>query len=375
MTPNRIRIDEAGRLEIVDPGFKDVPLLRAIDPSFKVRREALPGFISPRLQRTRNLPAGLSWSQLADTASDALWNLHLALLAQVPKAEALPLPPSEVSLLDLKTELARRLLFSCRLCGQHCRVNRWQGELGMCGLGVEAKVVSHFVHIAEEPLINPSFNLQLAGCGLRCRFCQQGEALDPGAVEAPRLNPDLWSRLRLQGARSFTCIGGNPDESLYAILRFLQSAPLLWKLPLVWNCHGYSSPLTLSLLDGLVDVYLPDFKFGASCCSQDLADVPDYTEIVQAAIATMLAQQVPVIVRVLVLPGHFDCCHRPALEYLAGVRDLGQLWASVRGQYCPDWLIGPEDSDLCHRVSPSEVEAVVAAGCSLGLNLITDLNP
>ncbi|MDD3582230.1 MAG: hypothetical protein PHW74_14590 [Desulfobacca sp.] len=373
MIPTRIRLDDAGRLEIVDPSFAAVRLLRAIDPGFKIAQAPLPGFTAPRLRRTRRLATGKSRCQLAEAPEVALWELHGKLLAQWPENEnQTPFREQEATLLDLKIELARRQLYACRLCGQQCRVNRWQGELGKCGLGTTTKVASHFVHIAEEPPINPSVNLQVAGCGLRCRFCQQGELLNPAAVKAPRLSSEVWGQLRLSGARSFTCIGGNPDESLYAILQFLKAAPANWRLPLVWNCHGYSSPITLSLLDGLVDVYVPDYKFGRSQCGQKLSGAKNYPAIAQEAIKTMLAQLVPVIVRLLVLPGHFDCCHRPGLEFLAAIKDQGQLWVSVRGQYCPDWLIGPEDGELARRVTPEEVRAVIQAGRTLGLRLITD---
>ncbi|OPX19395.1 MAG: hypothetical protein BZ151_09535 [Desulfobacca sp. 4484_104] len=373
MIPTRIRIDDAGRLEVVDPSFAAVRLLRAIDPGFKVVQAPLPGFTAPRLLRTRRLATGKSHRQLAEASEDALWELHGELLTRQPEDDGCaPAGEKEASLLDLKVELARRQLFACRLCGQQCRVNRWQGALGECGLGTGAKVVSHFVHIAEEPLINPSLNLQLAGCGLRCRFCQQGELLNPAAVNAPWLSSTTWAQLRLQGARSFTLIGGNPDESLYAVLRFLKTAPAAWRLPLVWNCHGYSSPVTLSLLDGLVDVYVPDYKFGRNQCGQKLSGAKNYPAIAQEAIKAMLAQGVPVIVRLLVLPGHFDCCHRPGLVFLAAIKDQGQLWVSVRGQYCPDWLIGPEDGELARRVTPAEVRAVIQAGRTLGLRLITD---
>lgn len=370
----RLRLDEWGRLEIIDPGLDAVSLLRQVDPGFKVKQAPLPGFQKPRLQRTRHLPAGLSWERLADAASDFLWELHLELLEQWEHlTDPDPLVETEVSLLDLKIELARRLLLACRLCGWQCRANRWRGESGHCGLGVEAKVVSHFVHIAEEPPINPSFNLQLSGCGLRCRFCQQGEFLDPQSVAAVPLHGGLWPQLRLKGARSFSFIGGNPDESLYAALCFLRQAPAAWKLPIVWNCHGYSSPQALSLLDGLVDVYLPDYKFGANRCGLALAGVPDYPEVAQTAIAAMLAQGVPVIVRLLVLPAHLACCHRPALEFLATLPEPERLWVSIRGQYCPDWQIGPQDGELARRVRPEEVGEVYSLAQNLRLQVLYDL--
>jgi putative pyruvate formate lyase activating enzyme len=162
-------------------------------------------------------------------------------------------------------------------------------------------------------------------------------------------------------------VGGNPDESLYAILRFLASAPPDWALPIIWNCHAYATPETLALLDGLVDVYVPDYKYGNKTCGLRLSGVRDYPAVAASAIQAMLAQEIPVIVRILVLPGHLECCHGPALETLAGLGGDDALLVSVRGQYCPDWRIGPRDGVLARRVMAMEVEAVRAKARMLGL--------
>lgn len=276
---------------------------------------------------------------------------------------------SEASLLDLKIELARRVIVACRLCAHRCGVDRTAGEKGVCRLGAEAVVAEHFVHIAEEAPINPSLVLNLSGCGLRCRFCQQSALLDPATVAGEKLEPTLWPKLQTSGARSLSFVGGNPDESLYAILRLLVTAPADWQLPLVWNCHGYGTLETVRLLESVVDVYVPDFKYGNEACGRRLSAVADYPATAQAAIAEMLDQGVPVIVRILVLPGHFECCHAPTLDYLAAIARPG-LQVSVRGQYCPDWKITAEDGALARRPAPDETNAVRDLARHLGLSII-----
>lgn len=365
-----LRIDDEGRLEVVDPGFDSLTLLRSIDPGFRVRRAGLAGFTSPRFLRLRETICSLMAWQLAGEPEAALWEAHEAAMKSL---EAADVPPTagenEASLLDLKIELARRLLSSCRLCARRCGVDRVRGEPGICRLGTEATVAEHFVHIAEESPINPSLILNLVGCGLRCRFCQQGSLLDPAGVAGEPLDPELLSKLRTKGARSLSFVGGNPDESLYAILRFLAAAPSGWQLPIVWNCHAYGTPETLRLLGGAVDAYVPDFKFGNEACGHRLSAVPDYPDAARAAVAAMVAQGVPVIVRILVLPGHFECCHAPALDFLATLR-RERLLVSVRGQYCPDWKITPQDGELARRPARQETEAVREKARSLGLSLI-----
>jgi putative pyruvate formate lyase activating enzyme len=224
------------------------------------------------------------------------------------------------------------------------------------------------VHIAEEAPINPCLLLNLAGCGLRCRFCQQSDLLDPASVEGAPLDASLWDTLETTGARSMAFAGGNPDESLYAILQFLATAPADWMLPIVWNCHGAATFETVALLDGVVDVYLPDFKYGADLCGRQLSGIADYPETAQAAIAAMLAQGVPVIVRLLVLPGHGSCCHIPVLERLVSLP--GTCLVSVRGQYCPDFRVTPADGMMARRPTWEEVEVVREKARQCGLRII-----
>jgi putative pyruvate formate lyase activating enzyme len=365
----RIRIDDEGCLEVVDPGFDSLALLRAVDPGFRVRRTRLAGFSAPRLLRTRAMACGLTARQLSQESEHVLWEVHREAMAKLQGDNVLTERESEASLLDLKIELVRRILTQCRLCAHRCEVDRTRGELGVCRLGMEATVAEHFVHIAEEAPINPSLVLNLAGCGLRCRFCQQSALLDPTQVKGERLEPGLWARLRTKGARSLSFVGGNPDESLSAILRFLAAAPANWQLPIVWNCHAYGTLETMNLLEGVVDAYVPDLKYGNEACARRLSAVSHYPATAQAAITAMLAQRVPVIVRMLVLPGHFACCHAPALDLLATL-DRERLYVSVRGQYCPDWKITPADGTLACRTTSEETEAVREKARSLGLTLI-----
>jgi putative pyruvate formate lyase activating enzyme len=362
----RIRVDAQGALEIVDPGFDDVALLRVVDPGFAVRRAPLPGFRRPRLERSRRIGAGVPRGRLAEMDSAGLWDLHGR--AMHTRAAAVRRRADEASLLDLKVELARRLLAGCALCARRCRVDRARGERGACGLGVEATVESCFVHVAEEAPINPSLVLNLVGCGLRCRFCQQAALRDPSRAPGTPLDAGLWRHLDARGARSISFVGGDPDESLPAILAFLAAGPPA-HLPIAWNSHAYSTPEVLALLDGVVDAYVPDLKYGSGACGLRCSGVPDHPAVALATIAAMLAQGVPVYVRVLVLPGHVDCCHLPALERLAAL-DRGNLFLSVRGQYAPDGTLDSGDGELVRRPHAAEIQRVVEAAARLRLRSV-----
>lgn len=365
----RIRVDDSGALEVIDPSFDELPLLRSVDPTFEVRSAPLPGFTGPRLHQTRRAGCGVLADQLRDITEDALWDLHAVGMERLrSQSRGNEVQDGEASLLALKIELARRMLSPCRLCSQRCGVDRAQGERGRCQLGIAATVAEQMVHIGEESPINPCLLLNLAGCGLHCRFCQQGHLLDPDSVEGVPLDASLWAMLDTTGARSLAFAGGNPDESLYAILQFLAAAPTDWSLPIVWNCHGAATLETVALLDGVVDAYVPDFKYGAEACGRQLSGIPDYPATALAAVIAMLAQGVPVIVRVLVLPGHDTCCHLPVLQRLASLR--GTCLISVRGQYCPDYMITSTDGALACRPTWDEVEVVRATARQLGLVVI-----
>lgn len=366
--PRRLRVLAEGQLEVIDPGLDVLGLLEAVSPDFRIEHAPLAGFVRPRLHRTRRVSGGVADSDLAVTADAELWARHAAALSADRFA---PPGAGEASLLDVKRELARRALASCCLCAHRCGVDRTRGHRGACRLGASAVVGEHFVHIGEEAPINPSLVIGLAGCGLRCRYCQQGELLDPDAAGGVALAPALWAELELAGARSLSFVGGNPDESLPAIVEFLAASPADWALPLVWNCHAFSTAETLSLLDGVVDVYVPDFKYGDDACAARWSAAPGYTTHARAAIAAMVAQGAVVIVRLLVLPGHVECCHAPALAFLATLPQAGLL-VSVRGQYAPDWRITTRDGAMARRPTTSEIEAVREHARSHRLRLVDE---
>jgi putative pyruvate formate lyase activating enzyme len=273
--------------------------------------------------------------------------------------------------MDLKVELATRELACCRLCPRDCRVDRLRGEIGFCRLGPSLAIAEHYVHVAEESPINPSYVISAAGCALRCRFCQQWPLLSPSALsDAP--SPVLWSTVVRSGARSLSFAGGNPDESLPSILRLLATVPDEFGMPVVWNSHAYSTVEALSLLDGVVDVFLPDLKFGLGACGEAIAGVTRYPQIAERAIEAMVAQGAHVIVRILVLPGHVECCHLPSLTSLARLAS-DRTMVSIRGQYSPDYRIangGPLDRRPC----ASEVERVRSAAGQLGLTSVDDID-
>jgi len=292
--------------------------------------------------------------------SDAdLWSEHALLLTNIDNANANIFSETDnASLLDIKIELSRRILATCKLCGRQCEVDRLSGERGKCGLGSGAHVAEIFTHICEEPPINPSCNIGLAGCGLGCCFCQKHELLDIGKYHQ-QLDKNVWSYIgtQLDHVNSVSFIGGNPDESLYKILKFLVSAPVSFNKPIIWNSNGFAMPIVYRLLEGVVDVYVPDAKFYAPECGARFDGAPNYFERLESGLFEIVTQKVPVIVRILVLPGHLECCHKPMVEFLAQYSH--KIILNIMGQYYPDYRISLEQgADMIRRINVNEVNQV-----------------
>jgi putative pyruvate formate lyase activating enzyme len=141
----------------------------------------------------------------------------------------------------------------------------------------------------------------------------------------------------------------------------------------VWNSNGYTTKTTSSLLQGVIDVYLPDLKYGNNECAHKLSGVNKYLEFVQSGIEATIKSGVKTIVRILVIPGHIECCHLPAIEWLAQFKCYKNLWISVLDQYVPEFKAA-DIKELNRCPVPAEVEYVEYMAEKNGLKDI-DKNP
>lgn len=310
---SKVFIGQDGTAIFSDVEREDLPLLQHLNPGYEMRTSPPGDGFVPNFQRNRGLIQG-----------------------KIQRAE----------------ELIRR----CTLCGLSCQKNRYE-ETGPCGLGRLAFHLRPFENIGLEPPINPSINLPLMGCALRCRHCGWPERLDANDnAEAKPLESSLWEELRgFEGAHSIELVGGDPVCSVPQFLRFLSSAPPDFTLPVVWDDALYGTPEAYELLRGSIDVFLPDFKFGNNQCSRRLTGADNYWEVATTALETMMADDARIIVRVLVLGGHFHCCHKKVLEYLSQYRD--RIFISVLDQYFPSFRAF-EHPELNRLPTQQEIDAV-----------------
>lgn len=353
----KIQVRPDGTVYIVDPDESLAPLLgslgRRVQESVLARSE-------PRLAATRRIRV-----PIPDRHFDTL-PLHALLEIDRRYSGRPDCTEGEASLLDLKVEVLRRWLRRCTLCWKRCVVDRAAGEVGRCGLGVEAVVGEHFLHLAEEPAIAPSYLIALQGCSWRCRYCQQHQLLSVDPARGRRLDEFSWEHIDLARAKTLTFIGGNPDESAYAIVRWLRALPEDFPLPIVWNTHGSGSPRLYQLLDGVVDFFVPDLRYGNDACAERWSGVTGYRAAASVGLRAMAATSAEIIVRILVLPGHADCCHLPALRLLAAkYRD--RVSVSIKGEYYPTFLIGERDGRMAGRPLNEEAEIVRTTADEFGL--------
>ncbi len=284
--------------------------------------------------------------------------------------------------LDRRVERALDELSPCRVCPRDCRVDRRADRIGACRTGRHARVASAFPHFGEEDVLRGtrgSGTVFFTGCNLFCVFCQNweisqrpaGEAL--GAEELAEVF--LW--FQGQGVHNLNLV--TPEHVVPQVLEALAIAARkgLW-LPLVYNTSAYDGQQSLALLDGVVDIYMPDFKFWKSESARRFLGAADYPEVARAAIREMHRQvgvlklgadglaKTGVLLRHLVMPGFLD----ETREILAWVaRELSpDTYLNLMAQYRPAFRVGPDRyPELNRRPYPEELAEAYAAAREAGL--------
>lgn len=263
--------------------------------------------------------------------------------------------------------LAREALKECSLCAHNCGVNRLAGELGLCRAGADARIFSAQIEVGDELELVPTFAIAFSGCDLRCDFCITGESSwNPRAGEPVQLRR-LAKRARAAlaaGVRTIMFLGGEPTIHLSTALEIAAILPLTARL--VWKTNGHASRQALAWLADVFDIWLVDYKFGNDDCASRLARVQNYTAVVRENLL-WAANHGELIVRHLLMPGHFDCCWWPIAEWL---RDcLPGVKVSLRAAFWPAWKAA-RHPELQRTVSAVEAERASALAADFDLNLI-----
>jgi putative pyruvate formate lyase activating enzyme len=327
---------------------------------------------------------------------------HGVMLAQAEQASSSgtaprfirePFEPAYLALhragqLSARVGAALRELEDCCACPRNCHVNRLLGETRVCHTGRHARVASAFHHFGEEDCLrgwNGSGTIFFALCNLRCVFCQNSDISqqpEGKELDATQL-VDLMLRLQGEGCHNINFV--TPEHVAPQVIEAIAAAiPRGLTIPIVYNTSAYDAMASLRLLDGLVDIYMPDFKFWHSESARRYAKAKDYPAVARAAIAEMHRQVGPltfgpdglarrgVLVRHLVMPGQTD-------EVAAICRFLADeispdTYINLMGQYSPQYEVGapgkdglPRYADINRRPTDFEMQAAYAAARAAGL--------
>ena len=256
---------------------------------------------------------------------------------------------------------------NCKLCPRQCGVNREAGEAGFCGAPATALVAKTMLHQWEEPVLagnGGSGAIFFGGCTLGCKYCQniaisaKAVGKETDSAQLRLLMEDLIAR----GAENIDLV--TPTHYLPTIIPAL--TPRL-SVPVVYNCGGYERVETLSALEGLVDIYLPDLKYFDNALAMGLSGCSDYRQVATAAIREMVRQTGPVvwqgdkitrgvIVRHLILPGHIENSLK-VLDWLGETFAPGEILVSLMRQYTP---MGGLKTPFDRRVTDEEYDAVLS---------------
>jgi putative pyruvate formate lyase activating enzyme len=297
----------------------------------------------------------------------------------------LKLPPGE---LHRRAERARAMLADCRACPRDCGVDRLADRWAACKTGRHAVVSSFFPHLGEEDCLrgwNGSGTIFFSHCNLRCVFCQNfdiSQEVKPGPAtpgSTPRQIALMALTLQQRGCHNVNFV--TPEHVVPQIVEALAEAvDLGLRLPIVYNTSAYDCLESLELMDGIVDIYMPDFKYWSRQPSKTYLKAADYPEAARAAILEMQRQVGPlvldesglarrgVLVRHLVMPGGLDET-RAILEWIAA--ELGpETYVNLMAQYRPAGKVGGgRFPEIDRRPTRTELAEARRLAQDLGLRL------
>jgi putative pyruvate formate lyase activating enzyme len=318
--------------------------------------------------------------------------------------------------MDLSVELVKRMLAHCNFCRWNCKVDRSKGTRhGTCQLESTSRIGSYFHHHGEELIFrgtSGSGTIFFTSCNMRCSFCQNGDIStdkDNGIPITPSALALMAWQLRMEGCHNVNWVGGEPTIHLHTIieainllnsfskpdprqLEYIQSAKSdgsyfdSWRknsehvfyqgqfnCPQLWNSNFFMSQEAINILRNIMDVWLPDFKFGPGKCALDISRTPWYWETVTSNIKLVHEWDENMVIRHLIMPNHVECCTKPVLEWIA--KNMPEVPVNIMDQYHPDNLCDSESSkyrerfkDISCTCSSEEITRSYEYAKELGLN-------
>ena len=255
------------------------------------------------------------------------------------------------SLLDLKSAIADRILVSCMFCERRCGANRKKKEVGFCRCEAVSHYSAEFLHYGEEPELVPSHTIFFTGCNFSCVYCQNWEistAPQSGISILPQELAGIISSRRVYGSRNVNFV--TPTPHTHIILKILNALKV--NIPVVWNSNMYYSDEIARLLEGVVDVYLGDLRYGNDDCANKYSKASDYWNVVTGNFSTAYVSG-EILLRHLVLPGHLECCTRPIVEWTG--EHIPKVRFNLMFQYHPVYR-AYEYPEISRTLTPQEIQ-------------------
>ena len=276
------------------------------------------------------------------------------------------------------------MIYKCTLCPRNCGADR-SNSTGICGAGSSVIVARASLHKWEEPCIsykNGAGTVFFSGCNLHCCFCQNNKISNKlfGKEITDKQLADIFLRLQEDGADNIDLV--TPTHFVPNIINALDMVKHKLDIPVVFNCGGYELKETIDMLEGYIDVYLPDMKYFSSDISSKYSNAPDYFEYASEAILAMIKQvgkltfnsegglMKGTVIRHMVLPSHRHDSIK-LIEWIADNTSRDDVLVSIMNQYTPFDFIPEEFSELKRKVTKMEYNSVINRAAELGLKGFT----
>jgi putative pyruvate formate lyase activating enzyme len=286
----------------------------------------------------------------------------------------------ENGILGRRAEEAHALLGACHGCANHCGVDRLRGEFGACRTGPGIPIASYGAHHGEEDVLrgwNGSGTVFFARCNLRCLYCQNHDISQPDSwpESSPEALAEVMLELQHRGCHNINLV--SPSHIVPQIIEAVAiAAEKGLNLPLVYNTGGYDSMEALQLLEGIIDIYMPDMKYASEENGRKYSGIPEYPRVNQAAVKAMHDQVGDLVldedglavrgllVRHLVLPNGI-AGSQAIIRFLA--EEISRsTWLNIMDQYYPAYLAS-EFPELSRRITNDEYVEVVSMAKEAGL--------
>ncbi|MEM0465349.1 MAG: radical SAM protein [Candidatus Pacearchaeota archaeon] len=269
----------------------------------------------------------------------------------------------EKNILFKNIKVAKKIMENCEFCERKCGVNRFK-ESGFCKVLDKWKIFGAYEHTGEEKELVPSATLFLAGCPLRCCYCQNA----PYSIEPEKGNDWSYRKViewinQMKKCKNINFV--TPDCYVYNILKLLNRINI--PIPIVWNSSSYYSEITAKLIKDIVDVYLLDFRYFNEDCAFKLSEIRNYPEVAKRNLL-IASKNGELLIRVLILPNHIECCAKPILKWIFD--NLGEnIRVNIMNQYRPCFN-AYKFPEINRNISYKEFNEVILYAKKIGLKNI-----